>query len=69
MTEKEIKEHLFEQVQEDGYNIIYFEYDVEYDTVYVLKHKRNSMIIWKEIFDVANEYKLYHRDTQLAHFC
>lgn len=69
MTEKEIKEYLLEQVQENGYKIIYFEYDVEYDTVYVLKHKYNSMIIWKEIFDVANDHKLYHRDTQLAHFC
>lgn len=68
MTRKEIKDYLLAQVKEEGYNIILFEYDEEYNTLRILKHKPNTIIIWKETYDIDENYHIHHRNTSLANF-
>lgn len=68
MTEKEIKDYLLEQVKEEGYNIILFEYDSEFNSLRILKHKPNTIIIWKEIYDIDENYHIHFRSTSLANF-
>lgn len=68
MTEKEIKKYLLSQVKEKGHIIIKFDYDKEYNMLYVITAKKDTCIIWYEKYEVDSEYNVHFKDSALAEF-